>query len=265
MDLKLMRVYARAAAVSFEVTFKMSLVDGFALFGVFIQPLIVAALALWMLRGLGGDYAIFVVVGSGLTGLWSTLLFSGGNAINIERWVGTLEMMVSAPTPLQVMVFGRNLANVLQSLFSMICSYTFVSIFFGYRLVIAQPLLFFGSLVFTVISFVCFGLLLAPLFVLSPDVQRWQNGLEFPIYILGGFLFPIALLPGWTTPLSWLLAPYWAARALHATSSAGGNLNDVWLSWFMMIVLSVICVLVSSRMFKALIRRARIDATLNVQ
>ncbi|HET7376633.1 MAG TPA: hypothetical protein VFK30_07995, partial [Anaerolineae bacterium] len=82
---------------------------------------------------------------------------------------------------------------------------------------------------------------------------------------LGGFLFPIALLPGWTTPLSWLLAPYWAARALHATSSVGGSLNDVWLSWIMMIVLSVFCVLVSRRMFKALIRRARIDATLNVQ
>src|SRR5512135_421872 len=80
MDLKLMRVFARAAAVSFEVTFKMFLVDSFAIFGVFIQPLIVAALALWMLRGLGGDYAIFVVVGSGLTGLWSTLLFAGGNS-----------------------------------------------------------------------------------------------------------------------------------------------------------------------------------------
>ena len=167
--------------------------------------------------------------------------------------------------PLAVMVFGRNLANVLQSLFSMICSYAFVAICFGYHLVIAQPLLFFVSIVFTVISFVCFGLLLAPLFVLNPDVQRWQNGLEFPVYILGGFLFPIALLPGWAPLLSWPLAPYWAARALHATSSVGGDFTEVLLSWGMMIVLSVIYVFIAGRMFKALIRRARTDATLNVQ
>jgi ABC-2 type transport system permease protein len=265
MNLKLLHVYARVAAVAFELTFKMSLVDGFAIFGVFIQPLIIAALALWMLRGIGGDYAIFVVVGSGLTGLWSTLLFAGGNSINIERWVGTLEMTIGAPTPLQVMVIGRNFANVLQSLFSMICSYLFIAIFFGVQLVIAQPVLFFASLFFTVISFVCFGLLLAPLFVLNPDVQRWQNGLEFPMYILGGFLFPIALLPGWTTPISYLLAPYWAARALHAASSAGGDLNDVWLSWIMMAVFSLIYLIIAHFMFKALVKKARIDATLNVQ
>lgn len=265
MDLDLTRKYVRAAALSFEMTVKSTLVDAFILFGILVQPLIIALLALWMLQSRGGDYAIFVVVGSGMTGLWSTLLFACGNSITLERWVGTLEMIIAVPTPLQVIVFGRNLANVLQSLLSMVASYLLISIFFGYQLTIVHPLLFFVSLIFTVISFVCFGLLLAPLFVLNPDVQRWQNGLEFPVYILGGFLFPIALLPGWTTPLSYLLAPYWAARALHAASSAGADLNEVWLSWGMMILFSVIYIAISGRMFRAVIQRARIDATLNAQ
>ena len=265
MEIDLLRKYMRVAAISFEMTIKSTLVDAFILFGILVQPLIIALLALWMLQDRGGDYAIFVVVGSGMTGLWSTLLFACGNSITLERWVGTLEMLIGVPTPLQVVVFGRNLANVLQSLLSMVASYLFISIFFGYQLTIAQPLLFFASLIFTVISFVCFGLLLAPLFVLNPDVQRWQNGLEFPVYILGGFLFPIALLPNWTTPLSYLLAPYWAARALHAASSASGNLNDVWLSWGMMTLFSLIYIAVSGRMFRAVIRRARIDATLGME
>ena len=130
---------------------------------------------------------------------------------------------------------------------------------------IAEPGLFAISLIFTVISFVCFGLVIAPVFVLNPDVQRWQNGLEFPVYILGGFLFPIALLPGWTTPLSYLLAPYWAARALHATSSSGTDFGEVVLCWGMMGLFSVIYVIVSRWLFRAMLRRACTDATLNVQ
>jgi ABC-2 type transport system permease protein len=72
-----------------------------------------------MLQDKGMDAAMFVVVGSGLTGLWSSLLFISGNSINFERWTGTLESLVAIPTPFEVIVFGKNLANVVQSLLSM--------------------------------------------------------------------------------------------------------------------------------------------------
>jgi ABC-2 type transport system permease protein len=265
MKLSLTRPYLRVIVIAAEMALKMAAADAFIIFGVLFQPLIIALLGMWMLQGRGGDYAIFVVIGSGMTGLWSSLLFVSGNSITQERWVGTLEMMAGLPTPLQVIVFGKNIANVLQSLLSMIASYALVAIFFGYSLTIAQPVLFFISLVFTVISFVCFGLMIAPVFVLNPDVQRWQNGLEYPVYILGGFLFPIALLPGWTTPVSYVLAPYWAARALHATSSGGGDFGEVALCWGMMLLFSAISVGVSGRLFKVMMRRARIAATLGVQ
>lgn len=265
MKISLAKKYMRVIMTAAEMALKMAAADAFIIFGVLFQPLIIALLGMWMLQGRGGDYAIFVVVGSGMTGLWSSLLFVSGNSITVERWVGTLEMLVGVPTPIQVIVFGKNLANVVQSLLSMVVSYVLVAIFFGYSLTIAQPVWFFISLIFTVMSFVCFGLVIAPVFVLNPDVQRWQNGLEFPVYILGGFLFPIALLPNWTTPLSYALAPYWAARALHAASSSGTNFGEVVLCWGMMLLFSVIYVIVSRWLFRAMLRRARTEATLNVQ
>ncbi len=265
MSLNLAKNYARVIVTAAEMAMKMAAADGFIVFGVLFQPLIIALLGMWMLQGRGGDYAIFVVVGSGMTGLWSSLLFVSGNSITQERWVGTLEMLVGMPTPIQVVVFGKNLANVIQSLLSMVVSYLLVAIFFGYSLAIAQPVLFCISLIFTVISFVCFGLVIAPVFVLNPDVQRWQNGLEFPVYILGGFLFPIALLPPLITPLSYLLAPYWAARALHATSSGGADFGEVAWCWGMMLLFSVIYLILSRGLFRMMLRRARTDATLNVQ
>ena len=267
MNPQLAKAYLRVIATAAQMSLKMMAADAFIVFAVLFQPLIIALLGMWMLQGRGGDFAIFVVVGSGMTGLWSSLLFVSGNSITTERWTGTLEMLVGMPTPVQVVVFGKNIASVLQSLLSMVGSYLLVAIFFGYQLTIAQPGLFLISLVFTVISFVCFGLVIAPVFILNPDVQRWQNGLEFPIYILGGFLFPIALLPGWTTPLSYLLAPYWAARALHVTSSGGADFNfgEVALCWGMMLLFSVIYVIASRWLFRVMLRRARIDATLGVQ
>lgn len=265
MSVAALRRNAGVVAMAFEVTLRSTIVDSFVLFGILMQPLIIAVLALWMLAEQRADNAIFIVVGSGMTGLWSTLLFIGGNSITVERWTGTLESLVGQPTHLSVIVFGKNLAVVLQSLLSMVASYTLVSLLFDAPLRVEQPLLFAVSLLFTVVSFVCFGLMLAPVFLMNPAVQRWQNAMEFPIYILSGFLFPIALLPGWTTPLSYLLAPYWAARALHGTTSGGAPLAATLQAWGMMSLFSLVYVLISGRLMRVMLRRARAEATLGLE
>ena len=105
----------RTMMVVAEMTFRLQIMDLFIMFGIVIQPLLIATLAMWMLQGKGADAAIYVVVGSGMTGLWSCLLFVSGNSINDERWTGTLESLIGVPTPLDVILLGKNLTNVLQS------------------------------------------------------------------------------------------------------------------------------------------------------
>jgi len=253
----------RVVATACEMALKHAATDSFIIFAVFVQPLIIALLGLYMLRERGGDYAIFVVVGSGLTGLWSSLLFVSGGALNQERWSGTLESLVGMPTSLEVVVFGKNLAYVTQSLGSMVLAYALASLLFGTPLHVAQPLLFLASIILTTVSFVCLGLLLAPMFVANPDIRNFVNALEYPMYILAGFLFPIALLPGWTTPLSYVLAPYWAAEALHAASTGTAALNNMALDWGMLLVLGAAYVLIGRWLFRVFLRKARQDATLD--
>jgi ABC-2 type transport system permease protein len=251
--------------VAFEMTLKQAMTDAFILFGVIVQPLLIAIMALYMLGDRGDEIAIFVVIGSGLSGLWTNVVFSSGNSITSERWTGTLEVLVSIPTPLHVVVFGKNLAFVVQSLLSMVGSYILASLIFGYPLSVESPFQFIISIILAVLSFVSFGLMMAPLFVVNPDVQRWQNGLEYPVFILAGFLFPIALLPIWTFPISYILSPYWAAQALHITSHAQPEYQQLGMSWLAMIALSAIYILISSFLFKRLSVKARMDATLNLQ
>ena len=265
MNLANIRYSWRSVLTVAEKTLRQTVMDAFIIFTVLVQPLIIAILAMWMLQDKGSQYAMFVVVGSGLTGLWSSLLFVSGNSINVERWSGTLETLVGVPTSLEVIILGKNLANVGQSLVSMTASYILVALLFGFTLRVEEPTFFFISLLLAVISFISFGLIIAPIFVMNPSVQSFQNAMEFPVYILCGFLFPIALLPVWTTPISYLLPPYWAARALHGTSTGGESLEQVALYWGLMILFSGIYIFISSRLFKLMLVKARQDATLDME
>jgi len=96
------------------------------------------------------------------------------------------------------------------------------------------------------------------------SLTGWVNALEYPMYILGGFLFPILMLPDWTNPISYMLAPYWAARVLHATSRGGATLPEILLSWGMMLLLAGIYMVISYRLFRIVLHRARVDATLSL-
>lgn len=265
MNIRVLVKYWRTILIVAEMNARQMMTDGFILFTVIFQPIMIALLGLWMLKDKGADAAMFVVVGSGLTGLWSSLLFISGNSINFERWTGTLESLVAIPTPFEVIVVGKNLANVTQSLLSMVLGYFVAAFAFGYSLDIQQPLLFIASVFLAVIAFISFGLIIAPIFVMNPGVRAWQNAMEFPVYVLCGFLFPIALLPGWTTPVSYLLPPYWAAVALHGTSTGGAALNETLFAWGMLLLFSFIDLLIASRLFKHMLYKARADATLGME
>ncbi|MFZ5856626.1 MAG: ABC transporter permease [Chloroflexota bacterium] len=265
MNVKILLRYWRTILIVAEMTIRQQMMDMFILFTILFQPIIIAVLALWMLMDKGADYAMFVVVGSGLTGLWSSLLFVSGNSINAERWSGTLESLVAIPTPFEVIIFGKNLANVIQSLISMFTGYLLAAFLFGYSLDVQQPLLLAVSVFFTIIAFICFGLVIAPIFVMNPGVRHWQNAMEFPVYVLSGFLFPIALLPGWTTPISYILPPYWAAVALHGTSTADAPIEKTLFAWGMMLLFSLIDLFIASRLFKLMLYKARADATLGME
>jgi len=249
----------------FCLQLKQVAVNSFVIFSVVVQPLIVALLAIYMLRDTEGFQAIYVIVGSAMTGLWTQTLFPSTFNIEGERWAGTLEEIVGSPTHLGTVIIGKTLANVTMALSSIFFSYPLAMLAFGYRLTISHPFLFAVSLLLTVLALMSLGLVIAPLMSMKMGASVWVNALEMPVYILAGFLFPVALLPGWTTPISYALSPYWAARALHATSSGGLSLNDVFISWGLLVGFSVIYWFISAWLFRVLLRRAREEATLGVQ
>jgi ABC-2 type transport system permease protein len=99
--------------------------------------------------------------------------------------------------------------------------------------------------------------------LLAPLSFRWiafggfLSGLEYPVYVLSGFLFPVLLLPGWLEPFSYVLPPYWAARALHATSSGATSTDQLALYWLLLLLSSLAALALARWLFAYFLDRTR--------
>ena len=82
------------------------------------------------------------------------------------------------------------------------------------------------------------------------------------MYILGGFLFPISILPSWTTFVSYLLSPYWAAQALHTVSQPTLDMGILLLYWGFLVFWSGVNIGLSLWLFQITLHRARKTAVL---
>ncbi len=249
----------RAAA---ELEIRHLAVNLFMLFCALVQPFFIAVTVMFMVRHRPDFDPIYVVIGSGLSGLWSVALFDGNWAIGGERQRGTLELLVGAPAPLMITVAGKLAGGMLFSLTSMLASYAIGAWLFGYELGIREPLAFAASLVLAVASLGAMGLLFAPLGILARFISQFLSVMEYPVFIFGGFLFPILLLPGWTHPISYALPPYWAAVALHGTSSGELAGTELLAAWTVLTLSTIAVVLIARAFFRVVLVRARGDGTL---
>lgn len=246
---------------------KMMAIDWFVIFTVIIQPLLFAFLAIFLLKGKGAEFPLIsIVVGSGMVGIWGGLLFSSAFNLEGERWIGSLEYIVASPTPLGPVITAKTASNVLTSFVSMSACYALAAVLLRVPITIANIPAFLLAVLVALASLLCFGMLLAPLFAVNLMMTSWANALEFPVYILGGFLFPISLLPGWTNPLSYILAPYWACRAMCAAATGGeGMWAEISLSIAVMAILSAVYVILSFWLFRVVLHRLRERALLGMQ
>ena len=101
---------------------------------------------------------------------------------------------------------------------------------FGIDLPFEQPLSFAVALVATVVSIGALGFLLAVSFVRYRTAWALGNLLEYPVWLIAGFLVPLTILPGWVRPISWVLAPTWGVDAIREAATGGGPWPEIALA-----------------------------------
>jgi ABC-2 type transport system permease protein len=223
------------AGVRFHV--KSLTMSGFFILTSVVQPIIFASLAFFMFRAGARESALlYVSLGAGLMGIWSSVLFGSGGAIQWQRWQGTLEVGVAAPPPFVLVLLPITLSTSVIGLYSLTATLVWGRIFFGVPFHVDQPVLFALAIPATVLGLGMLGLVLASTFILYRHANALSNLLEYPIWLVTGLLVEVSLLPDWSHPIGWVLAPKWGIDALHAAAFGG----DAWGPIGLCLALSVV-------------------------
>lgn len=252
----------RVMSLSAWMNFKQSIVQPGAIGIMLMGPFFYAVTAMYMLRHRPDFDPVYLVVGVGLAGVWSSIVWVGGSIISSERSLGTLETLEASPVSLFVIFGGKMLANVALALFSAVPGYLVGAWFFGYSITVSNPGGFVVSVFLTLFAVWSMALLVAPVYLLWPPVGNLLTATEYPIYILSGFLVPVTLLPTWLHPLSFLLPPFWAASALHETSSGAPSVADTLVVWGAVLGSSFLVLLAARWLFVHMSVRARREGRL---
>jgi len=193
-----------------------------------IQPIIFASLAYLLFRiGAREGTLLYVALGAGMMGIWSSTLFGSGGAIQWQRWQGTLEYCIAVPAPFLLVILPLTLATATIGLYSLTATLIWGRLFFDVPLDVADPVAFVVALPVTVIGLGLLGLILASTFVLYRNANALSNLLEYPVWLVTGLLVSLSLLPGWVGPISWALAPTWGVNALREAAIAGNPWPEI--------------------------------------
>jgi ABC-2 type transport system permease protein len=238
---------ARRAAAGLHVVFviwrihvKLYLASPFEGFLNIVWPLFFAAMA-FLIDDATGNHVImrYTLFGIAAMGVWSSVAVSGSSLLQHARWGGTLALETTA-------------------VFSFAATLIMARYLFGIPVRIDDPALFIVAVVLTMIAMGMFGFVLAVSAVRYRSAWVIGNVLEYPGWILCGFLVPLALLPAWAHPVSDVLAPTWGIEAMRA--AAGGQ--SPWTGLLICGALAVAYVCAGVLIARAVVQSARVHATL---
>ena len=222
-----------------------------------LYPLFFATVAFFMFRaGANSTSLVYASLGAAVMGVWSSTSTSAGAAMQRERWHGTLELLVAAPTHFSLVLLPVTIAQTTIGLYSMAATLFWGRVLFGIGMTIVHPLLFVLGVVATVLSIGAAGFLLAVSFVRYRTAWALGNMLEYPVWLVAGFLVPLSLFPDWVRPISWVLAPTWGMNAIREAAMGGTPLPDVVACLALGAVYTLIGVVVVERVLRAARKRA---------
>jgi ABC-2 type transport system permease protein len=251
----------RLVLVGWAFHVKSLTLSGFFILTSVIQPIIFASVAYYMFRaGARPGTLLYVALGAGMMGIWSSTLFGSGGAIQWQRWQGTLEYCIAVPPPFLLVIVPLTLATASIGLYSLTATLLWGWLFFDVPMEVAHPVAFAVALPVTVLGLGLLGLVLASTFILYRNANALSNLLEFPVWLVTGLLVSLSLLPAWVGPISWVLAPTWGINALREAAIAG----NPWPEIAMCLVLGGVYLVIGHFALQHFERLARERATLAI-
>jgi ABC-2 type transport system permease protein len=249
----------RVMAVGLGLHFKMLSRSPFDLFIVVGSPIIFATLAHFLFTEGSQRSFLVAAVASAVMGIWSSTTASGSGALQRQRRLGILELLVASPTPFWAVVLPITVAISAIGIYSLATGLVYVRVLFDTPVDIANWTAFVAAVPATILSIGLLGFLFTSSLVRFRSAFMIGNLFEWPVWMICGLLIPVAVLPSWLQPVSWLFAPTWGMRALREAILGSGS---PWVDMGMCVLLSIVYGVVGTVFLRFFMRSARINATL---
>jgi ABC-2 type transport system permease protein len=249
----------RQLAVCYWLQLKILLFSPFEGFLAVVFPLMFATAAMLVYQ-VGGDpeAILYAAIGAAAMGIWTSQTVSASTLVQRERWAGTLELVVAAPTRVSLVLLPITFAMATIGLYSVVATILWNWWLFDVRLQVENWPLFVLSILMATVTIALFGFLLSVTAVRYRTSWALGAALEYPGWLLCGFVVPLDLLPAAVLPLSWILAPTWAVEGMRA-SAAG---ESPWLDLAICGLVGLGYAALAAWLGVRLIDSARRDATL---
>ena len=207
-----------------------------------IQPAVFSAVGMLLSHAAGNAMPnlVYSVIGGGIMGMWSGIVFTSTYDITGDRRNGILELIVGSPTSLATVEAIRTLTNVLTGLFSLGLAFIAALVIFGYSLTDVN---FWGvgiSLLLLLFAMWCIGVFLANFLAWSRLSGSFVDYLEMPIAFICGFMYPIRVLPDWLQILSGFIPIRWSLQAMNESLLGNHDLSFLATHWAMSVTISLI-------------------------
>jgi ABC-type multidrug transport system permease subunit len=202
--------------------------NAFDLSGVVVWPILYASIAYYLLDAKHEPKLLLSAsFGASVMLMWSLVVVAASGVLEQQRWQGTLELVVAAPTPLTAVIGPICVAGALVGTYAIGAVLLWGALLFDVPVSIQHPFAFAVSIPAAALAVGMLGLIMASTFVLYRASFHLGIATQYPVWIVTGLLVPLSLLPAFVRPISWLLAPTWGFRGMQEAAIGGTPWPDI--------------------------------------
>jgi ABC-2 type transport system permease protein len=190
-----------------------------------VRTPLLAAVFLLLVRQTGNPQLLaYGLLAPVLMAVWSMAMLISGEVVDSDRTLGTLELVIAAPTDFARVVLSKVWVTTGISLLAVAEVALVAWLGFGIVPRVYHPAVLVLGLLATAVATACS----ASLFVATRTARTFQNSLSYPFLLLGGVFVPLDRLPQWTHPIGRAIYLSWSSDLLRASLSPGPVSGAGW-------------------------------------
>lgn len=177
--------------------------------------------------GQSPDFVAFLILGQTIFSLFTNLNWRGGMAIQRERWQGTLEVVMLAPTSRVAFILGESLFGLIDGGWTVLLALVVTVIAFGAGLSVQDPLLALTVVALTLAAMVALSLFFAAFYVLTRSAGPLSYAIQTPVRFFTGTNFPVSALPVLLQTVSYALPMTYGMIAVRQVFTGAGSWSSL--------------------------------------